>query len=54
MADEKTTLEDASREPAALLAQGAPDETIDLQGHKLDEMGGAQVGWIEGMASGRV
>ena len=30
-----------------------PEETFALQGHKLDEMGGAQVGKIEGKASGR-
>jgi len=53
MADEGTTVEDGSQEPPAPPAEEAPDETPDLQGHKLDEMGGAQVGRIEGKASGR-
>ena len=32
----------------------AEEETFALKGHKLDEMTGAQVGKIEGSASGRV
>jgi len=54
MADEGTSLEDTPQEPAAPPAEEAPDNTLDLQGYKLDEMGGAQVGRIEGKASGRV
>ncbi len=32
----------------------AADEAFALQGHKLDEMGGAQVGRVEGLMKGRM
>jgi hypothetical protein len=52
MADEETTVEEDA--PAAPAVEEPPlaEEAPALEGHKLDEMGGAQVGKIEGRMSG--
>jgi hypothetical protein len=51
MADRKTMVEDeASAAPAA--QPSVTEEPFALEGHKLDEMGGAQVGRIEGRVVG--
>ncbi len=51
MADEETTIsEEAPAAPAA--EPSAAQEPFALEGHKLDEMGGAQVGRIEGRMVG--
>lgn len=38
--------------PASEAPDGSEAESFELKGHKLDEMGGAQVGRIEGSAKG--
>jgi len=43
---------DTTEAPAAEESPAA-EETSALEGHKLDEMGGAQVGRVEGQAKGR-
>jgi hypothetical protein len=51
MVDEETTVQEEA--PAAADAQPlVAEEPFPLEGHKLDEMGGAQVGRIEGRVVG--
>ena len=43
-----------SESEATNVTQTADDEGFSLKGHKLDEMGGVQVGRVEGKASGQM